>query len=182
MNSCVLMVEIYNEPQLRHTPDGLDVTDMIVQVPGPKADDPPHPLKVISWGNLAKEIHQNYHQGDRVVIEGRLGMHTFDNPQGFKEKRAELTAQRIYPVSKNLNPTPVSAAPAAAARNTAPPPEPVYHPTENYEPTRTASTPATSVINNAPPVTTFQPSYQPASYETPSYPVAEEPDEDDIPF
>jgi single-stranded DNA-binding protein len=31
-----------------------------------------------------------------VVIEGRLSMNTIDRPEGFKEKRAELTASRIY--------------------------------------------------------------------------------------
>ena len=29
MNSCILMAEIYDNPQLRHTPDGLEVTEMI---------------------------------------------------------------------------------------------------------------------------------------------------------
>jgi single-stranded DNA-binding protein len=173
------MAEIYNEPQLRHTPDGLDVTEMIVQVPGIRGDDPPHPLKVVGWGNLAKEIHQTYHQGDRVIIEGRLGMHTFDSPQGFKEKRAELTVQRIYAIDKNLNTTPVSAAPATT-RNTTPP-EPVYS-SPTYEPTYTAPAPAANVVNNTPPATTFEPTYQPANLPNPSYPVAEEPDEDDIPF
>lgn len=43
MNSCILMAEIYDNPQLRHTPDGLEVTEMIVHVPGTKPDDPTHP-------------------------------------------------------------------------------------------------------------------------------------------
>ncbi|MDD1436674.1 single-stranded DNA-binding protein, partial [Dolichospermum sp. ST_sed10] len=100
MNSCILMAEIYDNPQLRHTPDGLEITEMIVHVAGAKPDDPSHPLKVVGWGNLAKEIHQSYHQGDRVIIEGRLGMNTIDRPEGFKEKRAELTVQRIHAIGQ----------------------------------------------------------------------------------
>ncbi|HLP90380.1 MAG TPA: single-stranded DNA-binding protein [Nostocaceae cyanobacterium] len=184
MNSCILMVDIYSDPQLRHTPDGLDITDMIVQVPGYRSDDPPHPLKVVSLGNLAKEIHQKYHQGDRVIIEGRLGMHTFDTPQGFKEKRAEFTVQRIYAIGQN--PTPIAAttaAPTAAPRYTpAPPPEPAYYPPETYEPARTAPIPTANVVNNPPPATNFEPTYQPNTYQNPSSPVVEQPDEDDIPF
>jgi single-strand DNA-binding protein len=45
MNSCILMAEIYDDPQLRHTPDGLEITEMIVHVAGVKPDDPSHPLK-----------------------------------------------------------------------------------------------------------------------------------------
>ena len=50
---------------------------------------------MIGWGNFAQEIHEKYHEGDRVIIEGRLSMNTIER-DGIKEKRAELTAQRIY--------------------------------------------------------------------------------------
>lgn len=96
MNSCILMAEIVQEPQLRYTPDNTALAEMIVQFPGIRAEDPPATLKVVGWGNLAQEIQQQYHQGDRVIIEGRLSMNTVDRPEGFKEKRAELTVQRIH--------------------------------------------------------------------------------------
>jgi single-stranded DNA-binding protein len=96
MNSCILMAEIVQEPQLRYTPDNTALAEMLVQFPGIRAEDPPATLKVIGWGNLAQEIQQQYHQGDRVIIEGRLSMNTVDRPEGFKEKRAELTVQRIH--------------------------------------------------------------------------------------
>jgi single-stranded DNA-binding protein len=69
---------------------------MLVQFPGQRAEDPPTTLKVVGWGNFANEIKENYSAGDRVIIEGRLSMNTIDRPEGFKEKRAELTASRIY--------------------------------------------------------------------------------------
>jgi single-stranded DNA-binding protein len=174
MNSCILMAEIYDAPQLRHTPDGLEVTEMIVHVPGIRPDDPSHPLKVVGWGNLAKDIHQNYHPGDRVIIEGRLGMNTFDRPEGFKEKRAELTVQKIHAVSRGVaasQPTPVATA---------------QQPPEIYQPPQPApaATPAATFTNPVPQVTTPEPTYQPASVQPQTYqPITEaEPDPDDIPF
>ncbi|MBE9094731.1 single-stranded DNA-binding protein [Tychonema sp. LEGE 07203] len=108
MNSCILMAEIIQQPQLRYTPDNqLQIAEMLVQFPGPKPEDPPEHLKVIGWGNFAQEIHQKYREGDRVIIEGRLGMNTIER-DGIKEKRAELTAQRIYSVGAEA----ASAAPA----------------------------------------------------------------------
>ncbi|QYX30303.1 single-stranded DNA-binding protein [Sphaerospermopsis torques-reginae] len=170
MNSCILMAEIYDAPQLRHTPDGLEITEMIVHVAGLRPDDPTHPLKVVSWGNLAKEIHQNYHPGDRVILEGRLGMNTFERPEGFKEKRAELTIQRIHAVSKGV-PT-----------NQPAPQRPLE--IVNHQPSRSAQTPTTTFTNPAPQPTTPEPVYQPVSSAPPSYqPTTEaEPDPDDIPF
>ena len=96
MNSCILMAEIVENPQLRYTSDNLEITEMLVRFAGMRPDDPPATLKVVGWGNMAKEIQQNYHEGDRVLLEGRLGMNTIERREGFKEKRAELTVQRIH--------------------------------------------------------------------------------------
>jgi single-strand DNA-binding protein len=97
MNNCILMAEITQDPQLRYTSDNQTaVAEMIVQFAGLRDDEPMATLKVVGWGNLAQEIQERYHQGDRVIIEGRLGMNTIDRQEGFKEKRAELTVQRIH--------------------------------------------------------------------------------------
>ncbi len=96
MNSCILMAEVVQEPQLRYTNDQMAIAEMMVKIEGLRDDDPPSTLKVIGWGNLAQEIQSTYHEGDRIIIEGRLGMNTIDRPEGFREKRAELTAQRIH--------------------------------------------------------------------------------------
>lgn len=178
MNSCILMAEIYDAPQLRHTPDGLEVTEMIVNVSGLRPDDPAHPLKVVSWGNLAKEVHQNYHPGDRVIIEGRLGMNTFDRPEGFKEKRAELTVQKIHVVGKGLQ----TSTPMAASVPQVPPV--AQRPPETYQPVPVPTTTNTVPTATVPQPVTPEPVYQPANFQPPSYqPVTEpEPDPDDIPF
>ena len=97
MNSCILMVEIVQDPQIRYTSDNqTPIAEMLVQFPGLSAEQQPSTLKVVGWGNLAQEIQNRYHQGDRVLVEGRLRMLSIDRPEGFKEKRAELTAQRIH--------------------------------------------------------------------------------------
>ncbi len=97
MNQCILMADIIQEPELRYTADNqTPLAEMVVQFAGIRPEDPPSTLKVIGWGNLAQEIQATYHEGDRVVIEGRLTMNTIDRPEGFKEKRAELTATRVH--------------------------------------------------------------------------------------
>jgi single-stranded DNA-binding protein len=115
MNSCILMANVIQDPQLRYTPDNqTPIAEMLVQFPGLRETDPPATLKVIGWGNLAQDIHQQYHVGDRLIIEGRLNMNTVERPEGIKEKRAELTAQRIYRLGAGENVTVTAAATAAA--------------------------------------------------------------------
>lgn len=101
MNNCILMAEIVQEPQLRYTTEQLALTEMLVQFPGLRTEDPPATLKVVGWGNLAQDIQRTYHQGDRIILEGRLSMSTVERPEGFKEKRAELTVQRIHPLTES---------------------------------------------------------------------------------
>lgn len=150
MNSCILMAEIAQNPELRSTPDNqMEIAEMFVQFVNGKPENPPALIKVVGWNNLAREIKEKYRQGDRVVIEGRLEMNTIDKPEGYKEKRAQLVASRIHAVdgsdmfagsapmpSGSMEPrmaAPVSAPPAsepapAKARKAAPAPEPFAEP------------------------------------------------------
>lgn len=115
MNSCILMVEIVQDPQLRYTSDGqVPIAEMLVQFPSLRAGDPPETLKVVAWRNLASEVQQQFRQGDRVVVEGRLNLNTIERPEGFREKRAELTAQRIHSLGRTDD-SQASPAPAPAA-------------------------------------------------------------------
>jgi single-strand DNA-binding protein len=99
MNTCILMAEIIQEPELRYTQENLQITEMLVEFPSLRKDDPPSQLKVISFGNLAEQIHGKYHQGDRVILEGRLAMNLVPK-DGYKEKIAELNVQRIYSLNE----------------------------------------------------------------------------------
>ncbi|NEP16923.1 MAG: single-stranded DNA-binding protein [Leptolyngbya sp. SIO4C1] len=100
MNHCILMAEVVQAPQLRYTSDNqTPVTEFVVQIPGLRSEDASVQLKAVGWGNLAQEIQERYQLGDRVVIEGRLTMKTVDRPEGFREKRAEITVQRLHSLS-----------------------------------------------------------------------------------
>lgn len=102
MNSCILMAQIVQDPQLRYTADQMAIAEMLVEFSQPRSEDSLSRLKVVGWGNLAQEIQKTYHQGDRVIIEGRLTMNSVQL-EGYKEKRAELTVQRIYPLGADVS-------------------------------------------------------------------------------
>jgi single-strand DNA-binding protein len=118
MNSCIIMAQITEAPQLRYTQDNqMAIAEMKVQFAGLRPEEPTAEIKVIGWGNLAQEIVQKYQEGDQVVIEGRLGMNTIERPEGFKEKRAELTAGKVYAITGMSQP--IASAPPASQANTA---------------------------------------------------------------
>ena len=98
MNTCILMAKVVRDPELRYTQDTqIPFSQLLVEFSGLREEDPPSTLKVVGWGEkLANEIQENYSVGDALIIEGRLSMNTFERPEGFKEKRAELRASRIH--------------------------------------------------------------------------------------
>jgi single-strand DNA-binding protein len=100
MNTCVLMAEVITNPELRKTPDDLEVANMMVEFPGLREEEPTARIRVVGWGKLGVEMSENYHVGDRLVIEGRLGMNVIEK-DGYKEKRAELVASHIYTMGEN---------------------------------------------------------------------------------
>ncbi|MEM6401530.1 MAG: single-stranded DNA-binding protein [Cyanobacteria bacterium P01_D01_bin.116] len=181
MNSCVLMAEIIQQPELRYTADNqLEITQMLVQFWGVRDNDPPANLKVVGFGKLAKEIQQNYKEGDRVILVGRLTMNVIERPEGFKEKRAEMTVQQIQHLGADFEPNIMQAQPAQTipvATQTTPPvntPQPVA-----------ATAPPRNAVPAAPQnIPQPEPVPQPTSYEPSTYPamVEEEIPEDDIPF
>lgn len=151
MNNCILLAEVIQDPQLRYTSDTqTPIAEMLVQFPGLRQDDPAATLKVIGWGNLAQEIQEKYHTGDRVIIEGRLGMNTLERPEGFKEKRAELTAQRIHTAGSDM---PMASAPAmpTAVPTMAPTSQPAWQPETAAPPAKPASAkPGTPAVKTPP--------------------------------
>lgn len=135
MNNCILMAEVIQEPQLRYTSDSqMPIAEMMVRFAALRDNEPPEQLRVVGWGNLAQEIQAGFHVGDRVILEGRLGMNMVDRPEGFREKRAELTVSRIHRIEADASlksssadtpgtaaSRPTASAPAAATPPVAPP-------------------------------------------------------------
>jgi single-strand DNA-binding protein len=123
MNSCILMVQITEAPQLRYTQDNqLAIAEMKVQFPALRPEEPTAEVKAIGWGNTAQEIVNKYQVGDQVIVEGRWGMNRIERPEGFKETRAELTISKIYDLG-SLG-APIPDAPAAMSSSVAAPAAP----------------------------------------------------------
>jgi single-strand DNA-binding protein len=162
MNSCILMAEIVKAPELRYLQDGQTaIAEMTVQFPALRAEDPMEMLKVVGWGNLAQQIQEQFQPGDQVIVEGRLNMVLVDRPEGFKEKRAELTAARVHRVQADLNAPSIAAAPAARVQPAAAP---------------------TPVASSAPAARPAPAAAKPAAQPASPYVEYTEPNYDDIPF
>ena len=166
MNSCVLMAEISQAPELRYTQDGqMAIAEMTVQIAPLRAGDPTASLKVVAWGNLGQQVQEQFTVGDHVLLEGRLSMNTIDRPEGYKEKVAEMTVSRVHPIgSAGMS----LSGGGSAGFQAAPPPAPTA-----------ATLPTTPPPMPAP---MAAPVAAPTSAPPTAAPPAVEPNFDDIPF
>jgi len=158
MNSCVLMAQIMSEPELRCTQDNTPLAQMLIQFPALREGDPPGRIKAVGWGKLGGDIQESYHEGDQVLIVGRLSMNTIDRPEGFKEKKAEFVISQIQSISSDMS----MSATSPAMHTTTPSPVP----------------------NNIVPLNSAYQSHQSSVTPIPSLtaPAEPEPNLDDIPF
>ncbi|OKH17266.1 single-stranded DNA-binding protein [[Limnothrix rosea] IAM M-220] len=142
MNSCVLMAQIMSEPELRYTPDNTPLAQMLIQFPALRDGDPACQIKAIAWGNMGTQVQESHHEGDQVILVGRLTMNTIDRPEGFKEKKAEFVISQIQSVGSGMAmPSPAPMTPAPTPSNVVPlnstyqqPPAPAVTPTPTYTP------------------------------------------------
>jgi len=140
MNSFVLLAKIVRSPELRYTQESqTPVAEMMVEFPGTRPEDS-NLLKVVGWVVLANEITEKYHLDDQVVIEGRLSIKTYDNPEGFKEKKAEMIASRVYGINGGIDST--GSYTPSSAEKTSSPREPFPITSASFEPTRTENIPS----------------------------------------
>ncbi|NES18849.1 MAG: single-stranded DNA-binding protein [Symploca sp. SIO3E6] len=184
MNSCILMAQIIQAPELRYTAENqTPLAQMLVQIPGLRPEDAPATIKVIGWGNFAHEIKENYTTGDHIVIEGRLGMNTIERQEGFKEKRAELTASRIHKLGGDTDWSSPNSTPGSTFDS--PTPIPSANTNNVVVPLRanTSSVSDTSNLDQDFPSTTTEPAFEPSIVPAPTSANPEsQPDLDDIPF
>ena len=100
MNHCLIQGIINSVPQMRYTKENqTPIAEMIINFKGLRSEDPIRELKILGWGNIAKEMVDELKEGQSIVIEGRLRMNSVTRKDGTKEKQPELTASKIHQIT-----------------------------------------------------------------------------------
>jgi single-stranded DNA-binding protein len=78
-NVVIIEGEVFDEPSLRNTRSGVDVSNFLLQVV--EEQNPPFEIHITAFGKVAVECATKFPRGSRVRITGRLG-----KSQNTKEK------------------------------------------------------------------------------------------------
>ena len=147
LNKAMMIGNIVNDPEMRTTPNGQNVTSFRVatnrrwknQATGEYNEDSQF-HSIVAWGKLAEICSQYMSKGQKVYIEGRIATRSWDDAQtGQKRYMTEIVAENAIMLGQKRdgnaggsysNP----AAPAAAPQeNNAQIPSPEQIPTINVD-------------------------------------------------
>ncbi len=137
LNKAMMIGNIVNDPEMRTTPNGQNVTSFRVatnrrwknQSTGEYQEDSQF-HSIVAWGKLAEICSQYMNKGLKVYIEGRIATRSWDDAQtGQKRYMTEIVAENVIMLgqkgggnsSRNYNPgQPKPSAPAAPVTQGAP--------------------------------------------------------------
>ncbi|MGH9129011.1 MAG: single-stranded DNA-binding protein [Acidimicrobiales bacterium] len=92
---------IVRTPELRFTPSGQAVTNFSIaenrryQDSSGEWQESTSFFDVVAWADLAENVAQSLHQGDRATITGRIEQRSWETPEGDKHSKLEVTATDV---------------------------------------------------------------------------------------
>jgi single-strand DNA-binding protein len=86
-----------DQPEVRHTEDGIARATFRVAVSGRSRDSEPSFFTVVVWRDQAEHAAQSLSKGSRVVVVGRLQQRTCTAEDGSARSLVEVVAEELGP-------------------------------------------------------------------------------------
>lgn len=112
MNKIILMGRLTKDPEVKYTNTGKAVAQFTLAVNRPiknaegnyEADF----INIVAWNQTAEVVGNYVHKGQRLLVEGRLQIRTYDANDGSKRYVTEVVASNIEFIEKKEGGSPTS--------------------------------------------------------------------------
>ena len=102
VNKVIIIGNVTRDPELRHTPKGMAVTDISLAVnrtyhtaDGERREEVTF-LDVTYWGKQAEALAHNVKKGKALYVEGRLRLESWDDKEtGKKQSRLKVSGEEF---------------------------------------------------------------------------------------
>ena len=99
-NTVVLTGNLTRDPELRFTPKGVAVANVGLASnrkyrQGDELKEDVCFVDVTAFGNTAEAVAKYLEKGRKVLVEGRLRFHSWENEGGQKRSRLDVIAERV---------------------------------------------------------------------------------------
>jgi single-strand DNA-binding protein len=103
-NHVSIIGNLTRDPELRFTPSGQATASFGVAVnrrwqnrQTQEWDEQTSYFDVVCWGQLAENTAQSLTKGSRVIVDGRLDQRSWENQEGERRSKIEVTADEVAP-------------------------------------------------------------------------------------
>lgn len=100
LNRVILQGRLGSDPELRTTPNGVEVATVNIAVDRDRKDANGERqtdwVTIVAWRNTAKFLSTYFQKGRMVLVEGRLQMRNYTDRDGNKRTAAEVVADNVY--------------------------------------------------------------------------------------
>lgn len=101
LNKALVIGNLTRDPELRSLPSGIQVTSFSVATnrvwkdkSGARQESADY-HNVVVFGKQAETVNQYMKKGSSVLVEGRMQTRSWDGPDGKKNYRTEIIAERV---------------------------------------------------------------------------------------
>lgn len=119
MNKIVLLGRFTRDPEVRYTSTGKVVCQGTIAVDRPFVNQDGQReadfIPIVIWGKQAEICGNNFAKGQRILVDGRLQIRSYDAKDGSKRYAAEVIVSQFYFIEKKATDT--SAKQPSAASN-----------------------------------------------------------------
>lgn len=98
MNKVILVGRLAQEPEVRYTASGKAVCTFTLAVNryvGGQGQNTADFIPIVTWEKLAEACGNNLTKGQRVLVDGKLQIRSYEANDGQKRRVAEVVAQSI---------------------------------------------------------------------------------------
>ncbi len=107
LNKIILIGEIYTDPVINVTTDGIEMAKFGLEVDRPASATAAviqkDRIPVVAWRDVAAAVKAGCQKGSLVLVEGRISVRSFDSQEGERQWVTEVDAREV----KLLNATAV---------------------------------------------------------------------------
>ncbi|CQR73329.1 Single-stranded DNA-binding protein ssb [Sporomusa ovata DSM 2662] len=113
MNKVILVGRLAQDPEVRYTQSGKAVASFSLAVNryAGQGQNSVDFIPIVAWEKLAETCGNNLNKGQRVLVDGRLQIRSYEANDGQKRRVAEVVAQSIEFLERRQTP------PSGAAEN-----------------------------------------------------------------
>ncbi len=100
LNSVIMMGRLTDNPELRQTPNGVNVCSFTIAVERSYAKQGTERqtdfFDVVAWRNTAEFVSRFFQKGRMIAVQGSMETRTYDDRNGIRRKAYTIVADNVF--------------------------------------------------------------------------------------